>query len=53
MTGGRTDHIGRFAFDAYVVVTKELDVDLTDELTYFPDALGHGSHMLLKSIQAS
>ena len=41
MTGRGTDHVRRFAFDAYVVVTKELYVDLTDELTYFPDALGH------------
>ena len=41
VSGGGTDHIRRFAFDAYVVVSKELYVDLTDELTYFPDALGH------------
>src|SRR4051812_13041482 len=46
MTGSGTDDVRRFALDAYVVVSKELDVDLTDELTYFPDALGHGTHVI-------
>jgi hypothetical protein len=46
MSGGGTDHIRRFTFDAYVVVTKELYVDLTDELTYFPDTLGHTAHVI-------
>src|SRR4051794_12095140 len=46
MTGSGTDDVRRFALDAYVVVSKELDVDLPDELTYFPDALGHGAHVI-------
>ena len=41
MAGRGTDDIRRFAFDADVVVTKEIEVDLTDELADFPDALGH------------
>ena len=52
MAGGRTHDVRRLPLDAYVVVSKELYVDLTDELTYLPDALGHAG-MLLKSIQAS
>src|SRR5216684_1842844 len=41
VAGGGTYDIRRLAFDAYVVVSKELYVDLPDELTYLPDALCH------------
>src|SRR5258706_175888 len=41
MAGSGSYAVRGLAFDAYVVVSKELYVDLTDELTYVPDALCH------------
>jgi hypothetical protein len=41
MSGSGADDVRGLSLDAYVVVSKEIRVDLTDELTYFPDALCH------------
>jgi hypothetical protein len=41
MTGSRSDDVCRFALDADVVVTKEIQVDLPDQLADLPDAFCH------------
>jgi hypothetical protein len=41
MTGGRSNDVCGLAFDADVVVTKEIQVDLPDQLAYLPDTFCH------------
>ena len=48
MPGCRSDDVRRFAFDADVVVTKEIQVDLPDQLADLPDAFCH-PRMVVKS----
>ena len=47
VSSSRSRHIGRFTLDADVVVSKELQVDLTDQLAHLPDPICH-SRMVVK-----